>query len=165
LESEAPEIFNSAQRITKRLNSDTEKMKKLRDFTNARLANNLQFAGYFTALEAYERRMGDCTEYALLLAALGRSAGIPTRILFGLSYSRERFHGHANVFIPHTWVQAWIDGRWQSFDAALSEFDAGHIALAVSSDGSAVDFDNNLASQYTQITSALQVIKRAHPSN
>jgi hypothetical protein len=33
--------------------------------------------------------------------------------------------------VPHAWVQAFIDGRWQSFDAALHGFDAGHIALSV----------------------------------
>ena len=35
-----------------------------------------------------------------------------------------------HVFVPHAWMQAWIDGRWQSFDAALAGFDAGHIAFS-----------------------------------
>lgn len=29
------------------------------------------------------------------------------------------------------WTQAWIDGRWESFDAALRRFDSSHIALSV----------------------------------
>jgi hypothetical protein len=35
------------------------------------------------------------------------------------------------VFVPHAWAQAFVDGRWRSFDAALAGFDAGHIALAI----------------------------------
>ena len=29
------------------------------------------------------------------------------------------------------WVQAWDGQRWTSYDAALGQFDAGHIALVV----------------------------------
>ena len=44
---------------------------------------------------------------------------------------RPAFAGKQRVFVPHAWVQAWVSGRWQSFDAALPGFDAGHIALSV----------------------------------
>jgi len=33
------------------------------------------------------------------------------------------------VFVPHAWVQAFIDDRWHSYDAALHGFDAGHIGI------------------------------------
>ncbi len=66
----------------------------------------------------------------MLLAALGRSQGIATRVVDGLAYAPD-FAGKDRVFVPHAWVQAWIDGRWQSFDAALPGFDAGHIALSI----------------------------------
>ncbi len=33
------------------------------------------------------------------------------------------------------WVQSWDGKRWVSYDAALGEFDAGHIALVIG-DGS-----------------------------
>jgi hypothetical protein len=77
-------------------------------------------------------REGDCTEHALLLAAAGRALGIPTRVAVGLAYI-DQFAGRKNAFVPHAWAQAWIDGRWTSFDAALGGFDSGHIALAVGS--------------------------------
>ena len=48
----------------------------------------------------------------------------------GLAYTPS-YGGRAHVFVPHAWAQAWVDGRWQSFDAALAGFDAGHIALNV----------------------------------
>lgn len=92
---------------------------------------DVDFAGHFSALETLSRRSGDCTEAAVLLAALGRAAGIPTRVVSGIVYSRARYHGVSNVFMPHSWVLAYVDGRWRSFDLALSTFDASHIALTV----------------------------------
>ena len=77
------------------------------------------------------RRAGDCTEAAVLLAALGRAAGIPTRVANGLVYSRQRYHGVGNAFMPHSWTLAYVDGAWRSFDLALDTFDATHIALTV----------------------------------
>jgi hypothetical protein len=47
------------------------------------------------------------------------------------------------VFVPHAWMQAWVDGRWQSYDAALAGFDAGHIAFS-SGDGDPWRFYNGL---------------------
>ncbi len=134
--------------ITSTDSSDV-KMKKLVDFTRKRLGAHLQFQGYATALQAYKSRSGDCTEYALLLAALGRIAGVPTRVVFGYGYSRASFHGKANMFAPHAWVQAWVDGCWKSYDAGLGEFDAGHIALKIS-DGSQQDF-TAIAQQFSDL--------------
>ncbi|HEX8654646.1 MAG TPA: transglutaminase-like domain-containing protein [Allosphingosinicella sp.] len=110
--------------------SGTRKMEMLRARTEPYLAR-IDFTGHFSALETLSRRAGDCTEAAVLLAALGRAAGIPTRVASGLVYSRQRYHGVSNVFIPHSWVLAYVDGRWRSFDAALGQFDATHIALTI----------------------------------
>lgn len=89
------------------------------------------FNGHYSALETLERRAGDCTEAAVLLAALGRAAGIPTRVASGFSYSRESYHGVSNAFIPHSWTLAYVDGAWRSFDLSLREFDSAHIALTI----------------------------------
>lgn len=140
LPSNNSKLSNKASIAMAGINNPSAIMQKLTSLTATRLRKNLQFAGYATALQAYESRSGDCTEYALLLAALGRAVGIPTRLAFGLVYSRERFHGKKDVFIPHAWVQAWIDNRWVSYDAALGQFDAGHIALSLSADGNQQDF-------------------------
>ncbi|MEA3016961.1 MAG: hypothetical protein QOI38_1683 [Sphingomonadales bacterium] len=110
--------------------SGARKMDMLRARTEAYLVR-IDFTGHFSALETLSRRAGDCTEAAALLAALGRAAGIPTRVASGLVYSRQLYHGVGNVFIPHSWVLAYVDGRWRSFDAALGRFDATHIALTI----------------------------------
>ncbi|MFT3728064.1 MAG: transglutaminase domain-containing protein [Terricaulis sp.] len=91
----------------------------------------IDFVGHYSALETLSRHAGDCTEAAVLLAALGRAAGIPTRVASGLVYSRQAYHGVSNAFLPHSWTLAYVDGRWKSFDLALENFDSTHIALTV----------------------------------
>lgn len=110
--------------------SDTRKMEVLLQRAIPYL-EEADFNGHYSALDTLDRRRGDCTEAAVLLAALGRAAGIPTRVASGVSYSRQSYHGVSNAFIPHSWVVAYVDGRWQSFDLALREFDSAHIALTI----------------------------------
>ena len=69
---------------------------------------------------------------AIPRANLGRALGIPTRVVDGLVYI-DQYAGKNNVFVPHAWAQAWVDGRWRSYDAALQGFDAGHVALSTGS--------------------------------
>src|SRR5204863_9269550 len=97
--------------------------------------------------EAEARRAGDCTEAAVLRAALGPAAGIPARVASCLVYSRDAYHGVGNVFTPHSWVLAYVDGQWRSFDAALEYFDATHIAIVVGDgDARSIEAANQLAS-------------------
>ena len=94
----------------------------------------IDFASYQSATQALDSRGGDCTEFAVLLAAAARARGIPTRVVAGISYA-SRFLDRKHAFVPHMWVQAWDGARWTSYDAALGHFDAAHIAIAIG-DGS-----------------------------
>lgn len=102
-----------------------------------------------SASEAARTREGDCTECAVLLAALLRANGIPSRCVNGLVYSEDDFAGQKDVFVYHMWTQAWIaldnddkpgeDGQqagyWLDLDSAMWRYSAGHIALGVSAMG------------------------------
>jgi hypothetical protein len=138
LESDDPEIIGQARAHTREATSAADKMQALERFVHDHISNKSLRVGYASALETLHAQEGDCTEHAVLLAALGRAVGIPTRVVNGLAYA-DAFIGHERVFVPHAWVQAWIDGRWRSFDAALSGFDGGHIALGTG-DGDATGF-------------------------
>ena len=130
LQSDAPQLKAIADPVAKLNISDSEKMRMLRDKARPYLAK-VDFTGHYSALETLSRRAGDCTEASVLLAALGRAAGIPTRVANGLVYSRESYHGIANAWMPHSWTLAFADGKWRSFDLALDNFDSTHIALTV----------------------------------
>ncbi len=83
---------------------------------------------FATAAEVCRDRAGDCSEHAVLLAALARAEGIPSRVAMGLTYVGGIFGGHA-------WTEVWIDGRWIALDGTngLGSVDAAHIRFGVSS--------------------------------
>ena len=61
-----------------------------------------------SASEAAIARGGDCTEHAVLLAALLRAAGIPSRVASGLVYVRD-IGGGKPGWGWHLWTQALVD--------------------------------------------------------
>jgi hypothetical protein len=87
---------------------------------------NLSF-GMATAAETAQSRTGDCTEHAVLTAALARAAGMPSRVVEGLAYVEE-WPGVGGTFGYHMWTEVYV-GEWLPLDAALGGHDATHIAL------------------------------------
>jgi hypothetical protein len=130
LQSDAPEVKAIADPVAAKNVSDATKMNVLLERAQPYI-RRIDFTGHYSALETLKRRSADCTDAAVLLAALGRAAGIPTRVVNGLVYSHPSYHGVSNVFMPHSWTLAYVDGRWRSFDLALDAFDSTHIALTV----------------------------------
>jgi len=130
LQSDHPRLQAMAAAIRSYNVSDARKMELLLERAIPYL-EEADFNGHYSALDTLERRSGDCTEAAVLLAALGRAAGIPTRVASGVSYSNQSYHGVSNAFIPHSWTLAFVDGAWRSFDLSLRAFDSAHIALTI----------------------------------
>ncbi|HEU4663578.1 MAG TPA: transglutaminase domain-containing protein [Dokdonella sp.] len=95
-----------------------------------KLNGAIDFRDYGSATDALLERSGDCTEFAILLAAAARARHIPTRVVAGVSYA-SHFLGERHSFSPHMWVQAWDGQHWKSYDAALGKFDAAHIAISI----------------------------------
>jgi len=129
LQSDAPEIVALAKQGAGTASAPREQMQNLEDFVRGYIRTKDLSVGYASALEVARRPEGDCTEHAVLLAALGRARGIPTRVVDGVVYV-DSYAAREHVFVPHAWVQAFVDGRWRSYDAALRGFDAGHVALS-----------------------------------
>ncbi len=161
IESAAPEIAARAARLTRYARAPAARMQKLAEFVRGHMDPRVDMLGYGTALEALRTRRGDCTEYAVLLAALGRAAGVPTRIAIGRVYTR-RFDDAHDVFVPHAWVQAWTGSGWQNFDAGTGSFDSGHLAFALSYDGNPLTHSAGLAlSRELKLVGAARVAARA----
>ncbi len=130
IQSDHPRIQRLAREAARGARTPVAQMRAAEAYVRRYIRSKNLSVGYASALETAESRTGDCTEHALLLAALGRALGLPTRVATGLAYA-EGYGPSGRAFVPHAWTQAWIDGRWHSFDAALDGFDAGHLALAV----------------------------------
>ena len=69
---------------------------------------------FATAGEVARTLEGDCTEHAVLLAALCRARRIPCRVAIGLVYYPPQ-----QGFAYHMWNEAWIEGRWVPLDGTL----------------------------------------------
>lgn len=114
--------------------------KACKRYVSAHLNGSSLSVGDGSASQAARTREGDCTEMAVLLAALLRAHDIPSRCVNGLVYSEDDFAGQEDVFVYHMWTQAWIadehgGGTWLNLDSAMWRFSAGHIALGVSAMG------------------------------
>jgi hypothetical protein len=83
-----------------------------------------------SAGEVAQTMEGDCTEHAVLLAAMLRAKGIPSRIAVGLVYVES-----LSAFGCHMWTEANLDGKWIPLDATRGArgISAAYIKLADSS--------------------------------
>ncbi|MEA1928996.1 MAG: transglutaminase family protein, partial [Candidatus Auribacterota bacterium] len=77
------------------------------------------------AVDILKRRAGDCKAHAVLLTALARSLGIPTRIVSGLVEIED------GAFYYHQWAEIYT-GNWLPVDPVLGQIpvDATHIKLS-----------------------------------
>ena len=82
---------------------------------------------FATAAEVAQSREGDCTEHAVLLAALARAVGLPSRVAIGLVYMQP-----SQSFGYHMWTEVYLDERWIPLDGTLAEggIGAAHLKLA-----------------------------------
>jgi hypothetical protein len=88
---------------------------------------------FASAAETAKTREGDCTEHAVLLAAMLRARKIPARAAVGLIYFERRTKKDVSPeFAYHMWVEAYIDGRWIPLDATLGRGGVGaeHLKIA-----------------------------------
>lgn len=83
-----------------------------------------------SAGEVAKTLQGDCTEHAVLLAAMLRAKGIPSRVAVGLVYVDS-----LSAFGGHMWTEANLNGEWIPLDATLGRggIGAAHIKLSDSS--------------------------------
>lgn len=138
--SEDPEIVKLAAKAVEGAGpKPIDRAKALRRFVYSHIEKKNLGVGFATASEVARTKQGDCSEHAVLLAALLRAQGIPSRVVSGIIHTEE-FEGQRNVFVYHMWTQAFLPAEhghyWLDIDATLPDnrvFDAAHIALNSSS--------------------------------
>ena len=129
VQSDNAKVVALARRAVGRTKNAAEAARKIEKFVNGYISKKNLSVGYASALEVAETRQGDCTEHAVLTAAMCRAVGIPARVVTGMTYV-SLFAGRRDVFGPHAWNEAYVGGKWIGLDAALGRYDAGHVALA-----------------------------------
>lgn len=135
------EIQKLAAQVRRRAGEDADDYdfgRSARRFVTRYMTGMNLATGDATASEVARSRSGDCTECSVLLAAILRAEGIPSRCVTGLAYAADEFAGVSDVFVYHMWTQAWIadedgeGGKWVDLDSAMFRYTATHITLGTS---------------------------------
>jgi hypothetical protein len=142
LEVNAPDIQALARHAVGDETNPVRAAHRIERFVRAYITKKDLNVGFGSAEETAKSREGDCTEHAVLCAALGRAAGLPTRCVVGFGYIppgdeeptiSKSTDANTGIFGFHMWAEAWIGpGKWVPMDAALDGFDVGHIAITKS---------------------------------
>lgn len=102
-----------------------------------------------SAVEVNEVREGVCRELAHLGIALCRGLCIPARMVVGYLYELKPMDFHA-------WFEAYVGGRWYTFDPTQSTAKGGRVTVAYGRDAADVavftQFGPALYPQHMQVT-------------
>lgn len=138
LQSDNKQVIDLARRAVGGTKDAAEAARKIEAFVGDYIENRSLSVGYASAAEVAASRQGDCSEFAVLTAAMCRAIGIPAQVVAGVAYVDD-FLGHQG-FGGHAWAQAYIGGKWIGLDASFrgggrGGYDAGHIILAAGNGG------------------------------
>ncbi len=101
-----------------------------------------------SASEIANQGQGVCRDLAHLGIALCRSISIPSRMVVGYLYGLEPMDLHA-------WFEAYVGGRWYTFDPSQASLNGGRIAIAYGRDAADVSIFHQFGPLATY--SAMQV--------
>jgi hypothetical protein len=142
LEVNAPEVQALGRQAVGDETNPVRAAHRIEKFVRAYITKKDLNIGFGSAEETAKSREGDCTEHAVLCAALGRVVGLPTRCVVGFGYIppgdaeptiANAVDTNTGIFGFHMWAEAWIGpDEWVPMDAALDGFDVGHIAITKS---------------------------------
>ncbi len=116
IQADNDKIRQLAKKITSPYPDKIQQLQQLANWVYSNLEKR-PVLGLPDALTTLESGQGDCNEHAALLAALARAAGIPTRIVVGVTYHKEAFYYHA-------WNEACLGDSWVSIDTTTNQLPA-----------------------------------------
>ncbi|MCG8650574.1 MAG: transglutaminase-like domain-containing protein, partial [Pirellulales bacterium] len=94
--------------------------------------------GFSKASDVVKDLQGDCTDHAVLLAALLRSRQIPARLALGLRYVADP----QPQMVYHAWVLAYVDDNWLALDSTLGGLaPADRFALSMTQLGDGQEYE------------------------
>ena len=140
LQSDDSKIQDMARHAVSGAEDAARAARQIEAFVAGYITTKDMSVGYASAKEVAQSRQGDCSEHAVLTAAMCRAVGIPARVVTGLVYA-ESFAGKNSIFGGHAWTEAWTGEHWIGLDATRSPngYGPGHIALA-RGNGNPTDF-------------------------
>lgn len=132
LQCDNHKIIEMAKQAVKDAPDTATAASQIEAFVDGYITQKDLSVGYASSVEVVDTRQGDCSEHAVLTAAMCRAVGIPARIVCGIVYA-DSFLSKQSIFGGHMWTEVYIADKWIGLDATRSEqngFGPGHIALA-----------------------------------
>jgi hypothetical protein len=131
LSSEDSQVQSLARRAVRDAQSPWDKAVRIEHWVFENIRDKNFGVAFAPAHEVARNLSGDCSEHAVLAAAMSRAVGIPSRVAVGLLYvdnPRQKIKG----FGYHVWHEVYVNQRWVALDSSWdqSTVDATHIKLA-----------------------------------
>lgn len=124
IQSDDPTVVFLAQQAAGQIEDPWQAAVALEHLVHSKMTSQGISSAFATAGEVARDLRGDCTEHAVLLAALARARGIPARVAIGLVYYRQEF-------LYHMWTEVYVDGAWIPLDATLGKAGIGAAHLKI----------------------------------
>lgn len=146
IDCDHPVIKQTVLKLTDGCNTQNEMIKRTFLFVRDDIPYNMYAVcgdkEYYKASKILKAGNGYCVQKAILFTALGRAAGVPSRLVLvairnHLTPAEVVKMLGGNLFFPHAYSQFWLDGHWvnvaatydkplcERIGAAVPEFD-GH---------------------------------------
>ncbi|WNH07839.1 transglutaminase-like domain-containing protein [Thalassobellus suaedae] len=103
-----------------------------------------------SAIEVNYKQSGVCRDLAHLGIALCRSLSIPARMVVGYLYNLQPMDMHA-------WFEAYVGGRWYTFDATQKGPKGGYVAIGYGHDAADVAVYNQFGPSVFPIQQLIKV--------
>ena len=103
-----------------------EAAKAIYTWVNNEMTYGRFYYPYITPKNILEKKRGVCTEYAVLITALSRAAGIPARFVGSVGLIPQG--------LAHAWIEVYVNGDW----------------IAIPSTG-VMDYDNDKVIEYSDL--------------
>ena len=154
--SDQPDLIELACKIVANLPPSYRQVEAIRHWIYENVTYQYGTSNASTsALETAAHRVGVCRDFAHLGIALCRSLNIPARMVVGYLYQLEPMDLHA-------WFEAYLGGRWYSFDATQPQPKGNRVTIAYGRDAA----DVALLTQFgpMQLTNMIVTVE-AEPSS
>lgn len=145
---EDPRLLELAATVETAGLSDWEVAVALEKLVHETIRTTSFSLAFASSSDVLETRQGDCSEFAVLLAALCRVKGIPARLTLGLVYTplggtsatEETDAGQTKAAMSfHLWNEVLVGGVWRPLDATVAVGGADAARLKITDDNLAGD--------------------------
>jgi len=137
---QSDQLGNLANEITEGYEAGYDQAEAIRSWINQNIKYEYGTSDASTsAVDTANKRVGVCRDFTHLGISLCRALNIPARMVVGYLYQLDPMDLHA-------WFEAYIDGRWFTFDATQREPRGNRITVAYGRDAADVAFTTQFGS-------------------